>query len=519
MPYLLAYILLVLKMKKTLFIKNAAILTVSSLILRFAGILFKIWLASAVGAEGIGLYQLVFSVYVLAATFATSGISTAVTRLVADELAVGSARGTLKILKRSIQITLLVAIASVAILILGADFISGSLLGDSRASLSIKILSLSLPFMGVSSCLRGYFIARRKTGPAASSQILEQIIRILIVIFAVKRFSHLGIAAACAAVLLGDTVAEGLSCLYMYLRFTFDKRALSSLSGRARPPFAVVRAVLRISVPITAGRYLNSGLRTAENILVPKCLSKCHTDGDALSLFGMIKGMALPVLFFPSTLLNSLSTLLIPEISEAKALGRGGVVRSVTRQILKVTSILSFIFAAIFLAAGNKIGLLLYKSREVGFLLTALSPIVPLMYLDSVCDGLLKGLDQQLFTFRTAIFDSLLRIALVLAVLPRWGIYGFIGIMYFSNLLTCLLNVRRLLKVSGARIGFTQNILMPLIIALLVTMLSNCLLSVAPTLPNLVYIILLCVVSISLYIVLLFAFGIVDLDDVRGLVK
>ena len=211
----LAYILLVLKMKKTLFIKNAAILPASSLILRFAGIIFKIWLAAAVGAEGIGLYQLVFSVYVLAATFATSGISTAVTRLVADELAVGSARGTLKILRRCIQITLIIAMASVALLVFGAKFIATTLLGDSRATLSIKILSLSLPFMGISSCLRGYFIARRKTGPAASSQIFEQIIRILIVVFAVKRFSHLGTATACAAVLLGDTVAEGLSCLYM----------------------------------------------------------------------------------------------------------------------------------------------------------------------------------------------------------------------------------------------------------------------------------------------------------------
>lgn len=506
-------------MKKTLFIKNAAILTASSLILRFAGIVFKIWLAAAVGAEGIGLYQLVFSVYVLAATFATSGISTAVTRLVADELAIGSARGTIKILRRCIQITLIIAIISVAVLILGADFIANTLLGDSRATLSVKILSLSLPFMGVSSCMRGYFIARRKTGPAASSQILEQIIRILIVLFAVKRFSHLGIAAACAAVLLGDTVAEALSCIYMYLRYLLDKRKIQGLSGRARPPFGIVRAVLRISVPITAGRYLNSGLRTAENLLVPRCLSKSHSGGGALSLFGMIKGMALPVLFFPSTLLNSLSTLLIPEMSEAKTLGRGGVVRSVTRQILKVTSILSFIFAAIFLMAGNKIGVLLYKSKDVGFLLTALSPIVPLMYLDSVSDGLLKGLDQQLFTFRTAVSDSVLRIILVISVLPRWGIHGFIGIMYFSNLLTCLLNVRRLLKVSGARIGFTQNILMPLLLAMLVTVLSNCLLSLIPALPDLVYIILLCTVSLTSYIILLFAFQIVDTDDIRWLVK
>ena len=133
-------------MKKTLFIKNAAILTASSLILRFAGIVFKVWLASAIGAEGIGLYQLVFSVYVLASTFATSGICTAVTRLVADELAIGSRQGTLKILRRGIFITLCFAAMTIAALLLFGDFIAVTLLGDTRAAPSIKILSLSLPF-------------------------------------------------------------------------------------------------------------------------------------------------------------------------------------------------------------------------------------------------------------------------------------------------------------------------------------------------------------------------------------
>lgn len=111
-------------MKKTLFIKNALILTASSLILRFVGIIFKVWLAALIGSEGIGLYQLIFSVYVLAATFATSGICTAVTRLVAEELALGSKKGTLKILRRAIEITLLIAAVSIAVVYFGAEFIA-----------------------------------------------------------------------------------------------------------------------------------------------------------------------------------------------------------------------------------------------------------------------------------------------------------------------------------------------------------------------------------------------------------
>lgn len=501
------------KMKKTLFIKNAAILTASSLILRFAGIVFKVWLASAIGAEGIGLYQLVFSVYVLASTFATSGICTAVTRLVADELAIGSRQGTLKILRRGIFITLCFAAMTIAALLLFGDFIAVTLLGDTRAAPSIKILSLSLPFMGISSCLRGYFIARRKTGPCASSQIFEQAIRILVVLLGVKYFAHMGLTAACTAVLLGDTVAEALSCLFLYLRFLHDRSQLDSLSGRTSPPFSTLGSILRISTPITAGKYLNSLLRTGENLMVPRLLS-LHAGArtNALSLFGMIKGMALPVLFFPSTLLGALSTLLIPEISEARSLRRHGVVRGLIEEIIRLTALISFIFAAVFLVCGYRIGNLLYKSADVGFLLTALSPIVPLMYLDSVCDGILKGLDQQLFTFRTAIVDSLLRIGMIVFMLPRWGIWGFITVMYISNLLTCLLNVRRLLKCSNAHIPLCRNFIIPLLASLTIVLLADCFLSALTHLPNLVYIILICIISLTAYTTVLFVTKAVDRD-------
>ena len=160
-------------MKKTIFIKNAIILTATSLVLRFIGIITRIWLADKIGAEGIGLYQLTFSVYILASTFASSGISTAVTRLCADELALGSKNGTVKILKRSIEITLIIALVSGFLVFFGAETIAKVFLKDARAIPALKILTLSLPFMGVSACIRGYFIARRKTAPGSTRTIIR----------------------------------------------------------------------------------------------------------------------------------------------------------------------------------------------------------------------------------------------------------------------------------------------------------------------------------------------------------
>ena len=507
-------------LKKTIFIKNAVILTASSLLLRFAGIIFKVYITRQIGSEGVGLYQLIFSFYMLASTFATSGISTAVTRLITEELALGSKKGTLQIFRRSIELTLIIALISMGLVYFGAEFIAVKIIGDIRALPALKIMAFSLPFMGISSCIRGYFIALRRVTPNALTQIFEQTVRIVAVLLLVKRFISRGLAAATTAVLLGDTLAEGLSCLLLYLCYISSKKGLNRLSGRKNPPFGVLKELTRISLPITSGRYLNTALRTAENVLVPKNLSRYpHSGIGALSQFGMIKGMALPILFFPSTLLNSVSTLLIPEMSEAVAKNMPSTVKRLTHEVLRLTTLVSFVFTGVFLFGGKRIGQLIYNSADVGDLLVFLSPIVPFMYLDSISDGILKGLDQQAFTFRTAISDSTIRIILILLTLPLFGLKGFIGIMYFSNFLTCFLNVKRLCKVSGARLKFAKEILTPLSLALTVTFCLSRLLLTLGFLNNLWFTVLLSSLSVPIYISLLTIFKIIDIFEIKSLFK
>ncbi len=501
-------------MKKTVFIKNAAVLTISSLLLRFVGIVFKVWLAAKIGAEGIGLYQLVFSFYMFAATFATSGISTAVTRLVSEELAVGSKKGVKRILERCVQLSTIIAAITILFLFLGGDFIAQKLLHDIRAALSLKILAFSLPFMGICSCLKGYFIARRKAAPTSSSQLLEQTVRIAVIILLVTKYDSLGLKYTCAAVLLGDTIAEAVSCIYLYIRYRLDFKKIRLLDNGLSEKERLLPKITHIALPISSGRYLNSLLRTTENILVPIMLA---SGGRGISLFGMIKGMALPILFFPSTLLNALSTLLIPEMSEAAIRERRGVVQSIAARIIKITSIVSIIFTGVFLVGGNTLGELIYGSGDVGFLLCTLSPIVPFMYLDAVCDGLLKGLDQQKFTFRISVCDSALRIAFILLFLKRFGIYGFIGIMYFSNFLTGILNTRRLIRVTKTKISMSQAFFIPLCVSLTVCLCISTLLK-AFNLGGFFYIAILSLSSVAIYLSLLWLLGIIDYDDI-GFIK
>lgn len=501
-------------MKKTVFIKNAAILTVSSFILRVAGIFLKVWLAAKIGAEGIGLYQLVFSVYMFAATFATSGICTAVTRMVSEELVVGNKLGIKRMLLRCIQISIFIALVSIIVLFFGAQFIANFILHQPNAALSLKILGFSLPFMSVCSCLKGYFIARRKAAPSSVSQLLEQAVRIIVIIPLVLKYNRLGLGYTCAAVFIGDTFAEAFSCLYIYLRFKLDFKKLSITTPLTRKSYKLLPVISHIALPITSGRYLNSLLRMTENILVPICLSNSLFHSNGISLFGMIKGMALPILFFPSTLLYALSTLLLPEISEAAVRGRKGVLKTIVSRIIKITSLVAIIFSGVFLVCGRQIGVLIYKSQDVGFLICALFPIVPFMYLDAISDGILKGLDKQKFTFYTSVSDSVIRIIFVLLFLKQFGILGFIGIMYFSNFFTCFLNTKQLIKSSGAHFNLTQTFFIPICCSFGVCLLARFLLNMF-NLPNGVYVALVCIICMPVYLGLLFLFKIINYNDIN----
>ena len=504
--------------KKGVFIKNAILLTATSLLLRFAGIIFKVWLSSKIGSEGIGLYQVIFSFYVLASTFATSGISTAVTRLCAEEIAKEKPQNCKKILRSSLILTLLLAVVSSVIIIFGAEFIGTKILGDSRSVISLKILPLSLPFIGASSVFRGYFIAKRKILPNSVGQIIEQAARIIIIVSFINAFYQKGIAACCFGIILGDALAEAFGFLLLLLSYFVETRALKG--QKSEKINGLLGNIIHISLPITSGRYLNSLLRTGENILVPKNLAKYKLSGsNALSQFGMIKGMALPILFFPSAILNSVSTLLIPEISEAVTRQNRNAIKSAAEKIIKLTLICGLICGALFFVGGEKIGILIYKSVDVGYLIKALSPIVPLMYLDSICDGILKGLDQQSFTFKTAVSDSTIRLLLILLMLSKMGIRGFILIMYFSNLYTAVLNVGRLIKISKAKISIFNNLILPLSSALAICYVTNPGLKLLNIQNNLVYIIFLTGISVIAYIGVLYYLEIIPKKAVKMLKK
>ena len=435
------------------FVKNAALMTGATLLLRSVGMLFRVWLAGRIGSEGMGLCQLVVSVYLLTATFATGGIATTVTRLVAEELEKGTPRSVRRILRRAVALTAGVGVLSCAAVLVLADPIARYAVGDVRAAAGLRVSALSLPFMGVTYCLRGYFVACRRVLPSTTAQLFEQGVRMAVVFALLDAAIGKGLGAVCAAVLVGDTVAEAAACGFLYLGYRRDQRRLTGRVGaRPAPPYGVVRRLTALTLPLVGGRYLTTGLRTAESLLVPTCLAAFGgTREGAVADYGRFKGMAMPVLFFLSSFLTALATLLVPELSTALASGDKRRVANPVERVVGLTLAASTLIGGVFFLFGDQVGQVFYSSAPVGELVKWLAPLVPLMYLESVVTGMLCGLDQQKRVFWYNVADSALRLCAIPLLVPRWGMPGFLAVTYASNLLTSLLCLCRLLKVSGVR--------------------------------------------------------------------
>lgn len=446
------------------YLKNAALLTGSNLLLRLAGMAFRIYLANALGDEGLGLYQLILALYSVFITLATSGVSVAATRLVTEELSksLAQARGMIRHLAAA---ALGLGCAAGAVQYALADTAARWWLGDLRAAASLRTLAFSLPFMALAAVLRGAFVALRRVEPNVISQIVEQGFRISVVLVLLQRWAGPDIAGRCNAVLLGETLSEALSTGLMLLFYRGECRR-SLRADRPRRPAQAARRIWEILWPVEGGRCLSSGLRTAENMLVPACLSVyLGQEGggrtEALAQYGTLKGMAMPLLSFPFSLLNSLATLLMPEITEAHIHGRRETLCALLDRMITLTMYASVAAAAVFYMWAEPLAQLLYRSTETGFYIRVLAPIMPLMYLESMVDGAIKGLGEQKAAFGYTAWDSVLRIAGVIGLLPRCGMQGFLLVMILSNLFTCMMNARRLILVTGLRVQAVRWFLAP----------------------------------------------------------
>lgn len=462
-------------MKKLRFFKNAVILTATGFLLRGLGMLFRIYISSRIGEQGMGVYQLISSAYFLFITLAHAGISATVTRLCAKRLSMSQSAGG--VIRAGIKLALLTGIASGALMLACSPIIARYWIADTEATYSLVTLAFSLPFVSVCGVLSAYFTAKRQVTYGCTAQILEQLTRLAAAATAFVLTKNAPLGIMLAAVYFANTLSEAVSCLFLFIVYS-RKKEIPGIRESAR-------SIAMQSMPIAASKLMSSALHTSENMLVPRALTAfCGSREAALADFGALKGMALPLMFFPFSFISALSTLLLPEITEAGVRGGQKRTAAIISKTCSITLTLSTMVAGVFFMHADALGTMIYSSDRVALMIKVLSPIIPFMYLDSICDGLLKGLGKQRQVLYNNCIDSLSRLILVVMILRKTGIYGFLGIMVLSNVLISMLNLRLLTKSVSLKIDVLQWFLVPFLCTAVSAIITNFLLPLCATVPK-----------------------------------
>lgn len=494
---------------------NALLLTGASLLMRTAGVAFQVAISNRAGAEAMGLFSLMSGVYGFALTLATSGIHLGVTRVVVETVSAGKPERVGAVIRKAAIYALGCGLLASVLLAGSASFIGTHWLKDARTVSSLRLFALTLPLIALSSVFGGYFVAVRRTYKNAAVQVLEQGIKIFLTMYLLALTSSGGAERVLCALVLGGALSEILSFLAEVPIFLFDRK-----KNFPRTPKDSCgnegRKLIAITLPMAFTAYIRSGLVTLQHILIPEGLRNSGSSHAAsLAAYGSIHSMAMPIILYPAALISSFSGLLIPAVAECRVKNSQKRIRYMISRVWSLSMLFSVGVAGILICFSSEFGELLYPGTETGHYIRILAPLIPIMYVDTATDAILKGLGEQVYSMNINIADALISVVMVWLLIPQYGIQGYLITIYFSECFNTVLSITRLLCITGTPTKLLKWVYKPLLCIVGATCGMRALLNFTATgaAPNAGGLVLHCLGALLLYLLLLFLTGCIDRED------
>ncbi len=447
------------KLKSHPLIKGTIILTVTGLISRIIGFFYRIYLARLFGEEGMGIYQLLGPVTSLSFALAAAGYQTAISKLVAEST-VKNREASFRPMIAGLSISLPLSLMCNTVIYRFSNFLAANFLLEPRTAPMLRIISFTVPLSAVHACINGYFYGVKKTGIPSATQLLEQCLRVGCVywfsMLATAKGASLTINVAVLGLVIGEIGSTALSLISIYYLFG-EKYMSQKHSSQGLMPFSPVsssgkiqkatagivslyRPLLAMALPLTANRIVLNLLQSVESVSIPEKLRLYGYDSStALSVYGVLTGMAMPLIFFPNALTSAVSVLLLPMISESYARGDYHAVKKNTSRTIKYCVLLGLSCMSGFFLLGGWAGENLFHSALAGHFIRTLSLICPFIYLDTTLSSILQGLGMAGRIFFMNVFSLLIRLGFVFFAVPRFGITGYLwGILASQTVLSLL---------------------------------------------------------------------------------
>ena len=447
---------------------NTILLSLSSMVIRVIQIMYKVFVSNEIGAEGLGLSKLIGTVTMVAMTVATSGIATAVTKIVSEEVSKRNYTNVKYLILKACSISAILGLTSSIILIGFSDEIALYIFKDNRIILTLQIVAISIPFIAVSSSIKAYFYAVRDVFVPITSQFIEKFIQIAVVVGFLTVGMSKGLEYGLAVLALGNVVKEIVSFIYIVLSYFLEKRANENFKKESKLSGGLIKEMFKVALPIAGSSYSMSIFKSIEMSLIPiSLIAFGMSKAEAISIIGGVMGMVFPIIMFPMSLLMSLVRVIMPEIARAKALNNRERVNSLISRSIGFTSVLGIITALVIYSFNNELGVAIYSSNDIGIYFKMIAIAIPFMYVDGIMSGILNGLNEQMKSFQYLIMESLLRVVCIYLLLPIKGVQGLIMTMFIAAVFSCTLSALRVKKVTEVRMQLINWIIKPLVIGIL----------------------------------------------------
>ena len=426
--------------KKQSIILGTVILTLTGFLSRFIGFFYRIFLSRVFGEESIGLYQLIFPVYALCISFSISGIETALSRTVARKQALGKPDEAREVLLSGLIAAFFLSLFCTLFLQKNALFIADRLLHDSRCKNMLIILSYAFPFCAIHSCICGYYYGLKETKIPAISQLIEQSTRILSVYIFFFLLLRKGHTVSISIAVSGLVIGELFSTAYAAQIFNCFPCTLTTITNLCKNFPRHLRELLSLSIPLTANRVLINLLQSIEAISIPMQLRRFqYSASESLRIYGVLNGMALPCILFPTAVTSSLSIMLMPAVAEIQAAQDSSSLLRIIKKVSRFCFSLGLFSCLCFLLFGHLLGNILFHSNSAGNFIVTLSWICPFLYVNSSFLSIINGLGKTGWTFLINTFGLSVRILSVFYIIPLFGIQGYLWGLLSSQLLVSLL--------------------------------------------------------------------------------
>lgn len=413
---------------KSAIIKGTIYLTIAGIVGRIFGFLYRIFLSNLIGADGMGIFQLITPVLMFCTAISCGGIQIAVSRFVAESK---NAKERFYVLISSLVLSLALSLTTFLIVYNFSFPISHFIIKNSACNQLLKYASITIPLAALHSCICGYCLGLKKTFIPVFTTILEQAVKLaaLLIIGTVWLQSGSKITPIIAVYSLVISEAIGVAVCVICV---FANKFFSISFGQLK---FYTKRLLSVSYILTANKILLSFLQCLEAILIPFMLVKYGlSNEDALSQYGILMGMALPLITFPSAISNSLGSMILPEIAEANTCDNVECVQRTSSSTIWFSMVTGIFCTGAFTYFGDFIGQYIFSQEQAAYYIKTLAWVCPFMYLSITLGSILHGLGRTTAAFIHNVIGIAIRLLFLWFLVPHFGMQIYLIGLLVSNI-------------------------------------------------------------------------------------